>query len=366
MALPRPRKLAGSQKERLCEILAAAFDRRSLAKMLDFKLEKDLDDITAPGPFGDVLYELVRLAEMEDWTYRLLLAARETRPDNAELVAFVQEVGLVPVGTPSEPALEKVVTESDSLVDPVLWRLNLGKIEGQVCRVELGGPSPGYATGFLVGPDAVVTAGNIVADVVDGRRSPADVLLRFDYKRMADGVELSRGKEYRLAIAGGSWLLDYSSASASDMNGDAGAGMPTPDELNYALLRTDGAPGGEALGEKPDPNAPKRGWIPVVEQPSALLPGSPLSIVHHPQGAPLHVNFQTQAVIGLNANGTRVWYRIDTRPGSSGAPLFDAGWNLVAMHHARRADCKEGIPFHLIVQRLRARGLDRYLPVPQP
>ena len=40
----------------------------------------------------------------------------------------------------------------------------------------------------------------------------------------------------------------------------------------------------------------------------------------HPEGTPLKLALDTEAVISLNANNTRVLYSTNTEPGSSGSP----------------------------------------------
>ena len=41
----------------------------------------------------------------------------------------------------------------------------------------------------------------------------------------------------------------------------------------------------------------------------------------------------TEAVAGLNGNGTRLRYRTNTEPGSSGSPVFSMDRDLVPLHH---------------------------------
>ena len=74
----------------------------------------------------------------------------------------------------------------------------------------------------------------------------------------------------------------------------------------------------------------------------------------------------TQAVIGANANGTRVRYRTNTDPGSSGSPCFTMDWDLVALHHY--GDPKwlnplfnQGVPIELIRRHIEANGLGNML-----
>ena len=55
--------------------------------------------------------------------------------------------------------------------------------------------------------------------------------------------------------------------------------------------------------------------------------------MQHPNALPLKLALATNGVEQLNQNSTRVTYRTNTEPGSSGSPVFDQNWNLVALHH---------------------------------
>src|SRR5262249_36255187 len=93
---------------------------------------------------------------------------------------------------------------------------------------------------------------------------------------------------------------------------------------------------------------------------AGLAPPGSILIVQHPRGRPMELALGANALIGPNGNGTRVRYRTNTEPGSSGSPVFDLDWNLVALHHAGdpvyrlhyTAQWNQGIPFHLIAARL--------------
>jgi hypothetical protein len=358
--------LTGVQRQALREALIDAFTQQTLAIMLSDKLDKRLDLIVQPADFIYMVFELIKAAEMEGWTYKLVLAARESRPDKEDIVAFAQQLGVAPLGLPKQPDLEAMIVQTNAALDILHWRIRLGQIEGQVCRVEIAGQAVG--TGFLLGKEVVITNYHVVEPVIKKKAGlgPADILLRFDYKRLEDGMELSQGKEYRLVTAGDAWLLDQSPYSKIDLKSDPKPGLPGAEELDYALLRVDGSPGDEAMGEKPYSLAPARGWLQAPGQPYGFAPGTPLFIVQHPEGAPLKLALDTNAVIGLNGNGTRVRYRTNTDRGSSGSPVFDQNWNLVALHHS--GDPKsllptynEGIPFKLIVDRLGQKGLSKHL-----
>src|SRR5689334_21668531 len=137
-------------------------------------------------------------------------------------------------------------------------------------------------------------------------------------------------------------------------------GVPQPDHLDYALLRVDGAPGTEPIGGTAEPGALARKWIELPTQPYDFHPNTALFIVQHPQGDPLQLALDTDALIGVNANRTRVRYRTNTLPGSSGSPCFNSNWELVALHHGGDPDHKptynQGIPIHTILKTLSGHG----------
>jgi len=63
---------------------------------------------------------------------------------------------------------------------------------------------------------------------------------------------------------------------------------------------------------------------------SDLLIGSAISIIQHPDGG-----YKQVALLGnmlLDDDRRRLLYGTSTMPGSSGAPVFDENWNVVALH----------------------------------
>jgi hypothetical protein len=241
-----------------------------------------------------------------------------------------------------------------------IFRTRLGQIETQVCRIEI--PTPRgtvFGTGFLLGPDVVMTNHHVMDVVISNKVKPDAAIFRFDYKRISDAI-VSQGAVFKLAA---DWLLDSSPPSDVDSQREPKPGVPKPDELDYALVRLEGSPGSTPAGHKPDPRDPPRGWI-NVDKPAAAAPGSPLLIMQHPDAAPLKLAMDMSGVIGLNGNATRLKYTINTEGGSSGAPCFNADWHLVALHHSgdpnfdagHTPEYNEGIPLQAILDLLAARG----------
>jgi V8-like Glu-specific endopeptidase len=96
-----------------------------------------------------------------------------------------------------------------------------------------------------------------------------------------------------------------------------------------------------------------------------LLPKShKVNIIGHPDGKEKRVALQDNVVVALNENSLD--YKTDTEPGSSGSPVFNNSWGLVALHQ-RRGDEKDsngdytfntGVRIDRIVSSLRQASAD--------
>jgi hypothetical protein len=204
-------------------------------------------------------------------------------------------------------------------------------------------------------------------EVIEGNLKPQQIGIRFDYKVLSDGVQLNPGVVYRLAD---DWDVDHSPFSTRDTEVDP-PGPPAATELDYALLRLSASPGSEAVsgGKSADAKGELRGWVPLPNGPHAWTVGSPLLIFQHPDGQPLKLALDTEAVLETVPAGApdpvRVRYATNTEPGSSGSPCFDVNWKLVALHHSgdpKYAKLKvsprynEGVPISAILHLLEQRG----------
>jgi hypothetical protein len=371
-------ELTGRQWEQLSEALRSAFDRARLERMLRFRLDKRLEDIALGNDLEEIAFDVIERAEAEGWTSRLVVAARDSVPDNAKLLAIAQQFGLASTGA-STQQLEQTIKATNSYLDVETWRSNLGRLEPRVCRIRVpvqGGAA--FGTGFLVASDLLLTNYHVVEAVIMGEQGKAsadgpsaaarDVVSLFDYKRLSDGGVVSEGIEHKLAA---DWLVHSSPFSNSDFAGADGA-LPTLDELDFALLRLEQEVGHEEIGGSAEPGAASRGWIGLPSEPNNLPEHSPLFILQHPQGDPLKLALDTDAIVEVNANGTRVLYRTNTEPGSSGSPCFDANWELIALHHSgdpnydgiKPPQYNRGIPITAIAEHLDRHGLRQVLSAP--
>lgn len=79
------------------------------------------------------------------------------------------------------------------------------------------------------------------------------------------------------------------------------------------------------------PNIPAN--IPVISLSKIAVPtdGERAFIIQHPAGQQKRLGFVRNMITAVTDE--RVQYLTDTQPGSSGAPVFDATGNLIALHH---------------------------------
>ncbi len=372
---PLTLKVSGADQKALAEALAAAFpDPAQLNQMLVARLDQPLAGITAPYPLTQATWDVVAFYKAKGHVLRLIAAARASQPDNPLLTQVAGRFGLAVTSLPT-PQLEKIVKSTSVPFPVVIWRERLAQREVCVCRIELptnNGMS--FGTGFLVGPDLVLTNHHVMAPAIAGRDGthtpggltvdPAKVVFRFDYKEMGDKTPVNEGVEVRLAA---DWLVDASPHSPADLQAMPKASTPTMDELDFALVRLSDAIGDAAiaLGKDVDAHAKTRGWVSLPAAPWPFADQSSLFILQHPKGAPMNLALDLEAKMTLNTNGTRVIYQTGTEAGSSGSPCFNQFWDVIALHHAGDpsypdlfpGSFNEGIPINRIVERLQAKGL---------
>ena len=307
-------------------------------------------------------FSVVRGAEAEGWLDRLLLGAIATRPNREEFAKVATEVGLTaagpnltnarPIGGPpgksAQKALEDIVRGHPTFINVEGFLASMSVLQSQICRIEAGAT----ATGFLVGPDLVMTNFHVMRRMILGETLPDDVNLRFDFRETPDGNTVRNGTVYRLA---GEWLVDKSPFSEMDRIEPAKAD-PAPTDLDYCILRLAEPAGEDGAGGSSDPNATKRGWIKASRQVASGNKDDDIFILQHPSGGPLKLAIGRH--LGFNGSGTRMRYDADTLGGSSGSPVFNRDLKLIGLHHRgdpnademkMTAEHNQGIPVTKII-----------------
>jgi V8-like Glu-specific endopeptidase len=319
------RQMNGEQERRLHRALLAAFpDVGSLRRMVSFGLNENLDAIASIGKLNDTVFDLIRWASARDKSVAMVIAARNSNPDNPSLRSVAEEFQLAP----ESDELESIVINTVGFTGVEAWRQKMSRCELTVCRIEL---PPYSGTGFLISRDVVITNHHVVKYAIEGVLNPGGMVLRFDYKSDVGGTTVQLGSEFRLAT---DWLIDSSPA----------------DELDYALLRVKGMPGEMTVANQQD--APPRGWLTAGAH--TFTEGEPLFIIQHPEAKPLAVSAGS---LLSHKSSQRIVHSVSTLPGSSGSPCFTYDWKLVALHNAGPAGGNEAIPFSAILDRLKSKNI---------
>ena len=215
--------------------------------------------------------------------------------------------------------LEHVVRAIDGFLNPWVFWSGLEAGVRRACLVDT--PTvrgEGGGTGFLVGPDLVLTNHHVVAELIAA--SASSVRCVFDHVINATG---GIDDDVRMRLAD-DWLVASSPPSPLDRVPGV-AGLPRPDELDYAVIRL-----AEPVPE-PDTGRP-RGWYDLRAAPPLLQTDQTLLVLQHPAGQRLKLAFGP--VVTLNANQTRLTHRVNTLSGSSGGPCLTLDMRLAALHHA--------------------------------
>lgn len=204
--------------------------------------------------------------------------------------------------------LDAVVTDS------VAWYGQMRAHLARLCRLK-GGARP--ATAFLVAPRVLLTNYHVVRRYIgeDGPIKAPPIRAWFDYSITPQGSE--QGQAYRVAD---DWLIAYSPKGKADDEIEPRSIEAGPNELDYALLRLSGVPGEQ------------RGYVVVPSGYSDLRRPLPLTILQYTTRSRAEVAFAPDGVQAVNQARTRVTHRVNTDESSSGSPVFDKDWRLVALH----------------------------------
>lgn len=219
---------------------------------------------------------------------------------------------------------EALTAPDDFWSDPgtLLPALLLGRRRLCLIRTfdENGEPTTG--TGFLVGPSAVLTNWHVVQGVGDRLDNPDDLLLQFDFSETtamfeAEGSTFAAQEDWciargQLADKGPDeafWWDDTTKRKAwLDL---------VKDQLDFAIIRLDGAPGLQ------------RGWYPLSTARRRRPSGS--WALHHPS-ARQHTITRGQ-VKHTRDFGHRIFHTASTVGGSSGGLILDQDGEPMGLHY---------------------------------
>jgi hypothetical protein len=296
--------------------------------------------VNVNAPFPIQVHQLLSWANGEGWIGSLLGAVQQDQPDATELRDLFRSV-LATV--PAQQALD-VAAGAGSLSEAVRAELQrilpggalvspdtMQRRIRAVCRVDYADRSqPGEGTGFLVGPDLVLTNYHVVERVIQA--PPATEHLRFRFDLSNSTAAADAAGRVVTAVRGQSAVVRSSPPGGVELRN--GAGEPTMQQLDYALVRL-----AERVAEDPVPNGAAgetRACITLKKTMSQPSEDTGLMVLQHPlRGA---LQFSIGTVIGPNETGSRLMHTAATLNGSSGSPVLDAALAPVALHNGSRPD----------------------------
>ncbi|MBL8944936.1 MAG: trypsin-like peptidase domain-containing protein [Myxococcales bacterium] len=271
---------------------------------------------------------------------RILVHLAATYPDRLDVRAIVFRLAATCAGWTAQigrhgldrSGLERLSARGNPFMPIAVFGSLVLRAERQVCQVRCGAADAG--TGYLVGPDLVLTCYHVVEKHLGGEVPASDVQVRFDYREAPDGSPPASTLPWHDIDAG--WTIPSSAYDEADITL---VGEPPKDKLDYALLRL-----ARRLGETPAPGESQpRGWLDLSRDPPMPIVDAPIIIAQYPRDAnapapaqrPMQLTFATPGFVGLCADGTRMKYVPSTEPGSSGAPVFGPTGLVIALHHNR-------------------------------
>lgn len=339
--------LTGPERLEWTNALLKAFTYPEFSDLL-LRLDLNIDEVA--GRFNTVketIGEAVGYLHRRNREHELIAAAVEWRPANPDLIRLASGKGAATA--PDDAHLQRLIKESNSLLNFATWLEKAGKVQVCVCRIEIAAQGGGtiFGTGFLIAPDLVMTNWHVVRGIVanedkdnsytGARANASDLTCLFDYKVFANGLK-SKGTTFSLAP---DWRVALSKNNPATRD-------PQIDELDCAVIKLQEPAGSLPVGDRKKANdGDPRDFIKLsgaTDAPPEFKPKTPVFIVQHPSGEPIKLALETSAVKSVNGNRTRVQYFTNTEPGSSGSPCFDQNWNLIALHHSGDPNFIEGTP----------------------
>ena len=175
---------------------------------------------------------------------------------------------------------------------------------GRVIMRDARNRSLGFGTGFLVAPGLLLTNNHVLTSFDVAGASQVE----FNYQRGQDG-RLERSAifnldKHRFFVTSPAKELDFTLVAVAEKSAD-----------------------GRSLDSF--------GYLPLNAIEDEVLAGECVTIIQHPKGDPKQVALRKNEVVKLpEAHDRFLHYQTDTNPGSSGSPVFNDGWEVVALHHS--------------------------------
>lgn len=252
-------------------------------------------------------------AAIERWLKNSLAATAGRPPSKRGKFAAVEDQQRLKIrqnlgeSRASDPnGFERLIGESDLTSINFLDRGR--RAAAAVCRIKMPmNEGFAYGTGFLVGARLLMTNNHVIAS----RAEASQVEAEFGYEHDVDGV-LAAPVQFNLR----------------------------PDEMFFTDSNLDFTLVAVAPFSEGGVSIERFGRLPLIPVSGKGIGGEWVSIVQHPNGQPKQIAIRASQIVDLDpamAPGVNldqfIYYSTDTEPGSSGSPVFNDQWQVVAIHH---------------------------------
>jgi len=293
---------ADSFFEQLKDRITAGDERGALDDLRQLTKER------APRLYNETILQVGRLNQLEASERRGELTREEFRVETAKLRrSFVSLVdaadrvmrsGALPTRradvvfsrTPEETTLEKIIGANN--LKSIAWLRRGLDVARSVCRVVT--PRT-IGSGFLLSGCRLMTNHHVIPSAEIAAKSYVEFNVEED-------LEGRLSPPYRVTI-------DADTVRAEE-------------DLDFCL----------ATLKEPALGVPLSEWgfleIDTVNVPAV---GEHVTIIQHPAGGPKQIAITANQVVNIYEH--RLQYSTDTMPGSSGSPVFNDNWRVVALHH---------------------------------
>ncbi|MEZ4632173.1 MAG: trypsin-like peptidase domain-containing protein [Deinococcales bacterium] len=277
----------------LAQIYPDKEDQRRIVSEAGFRI----DMINFSNKAVNSWYSILDYIKMQNGLEKFLAFVGQENPDNELLQKFLADPSTILDGQKSIPnwqgpknkrELEKLTGPKSTLTDIIFLEIGLERARS-VARLELFNQ---LGSGFLIANNLLVTNNHVISSASEAKYAK----VQFNYQRQRNH-ELAVVDVYRL---------------------DPDRYFKTSQDEDWTIVALAG-----------DAN---KTWGQLDLKPAVIALGDRVNIIQHPLGQPKQVAYLANTVV--HKDETWLQYLTDTEAGSSGSPVFNVHWDVVALHHA--------------------------------